>query len=536
MPIKDAAVPTKNIDYTISLPTELFLTAAPTKAAPQERPFREHLREAPPRESRADVAAFAPPPPPNEPQRTSNDEQSGDERDRVEAADSAASSDASGATQQDAPATADHAAAPQQESAAAGAASGEDDRQHADSTPANRAADESSVLSSADPSQAGAAEGVAGAQDAAADPTSLTAGAPPNSIAAATELEEGQGAATATSEGDEDPAAESSDSVQLRASDPASGNSAAPSAAAQSAAGAGNFDDSVGPNGGSSVVALDAVDAHVEKDGKSERSHRKGQENRDHRAHAAKRTTPTEAATSQANGISGPADASPPSPSEGPLQPAKTSADAVELAAPPPPAQADQPANQAQGPSGEQATIGAARPDAAHPRAPAMLDRTPAPTANDGRPLSAAQQSRLVQRVAKAFDVARVRGEATIRLRLSPPELGSVRLEMQVVSGALAARMEVESHRTRDVLLENLGALRQRLAEQNVRVDRFDVDLLGQGAGQDLGHDDRPARQPPRGETFHDAGGPEGEDHSLGGAASHPRAGPPTDGVIDVII
>ena len=43
------------------------------------------------------------------------------------------------------------------------------------------------------------------------------------------------------------------------------------------------------------------------------------------------------------------------------------------------------------------------------------------------------------------------------------------------------ASVEAESSNARKLLLEHLPALRDRLAEQNIRVDRFDVDVRREG-------------------------------------------------------
>lgn len=101
----------------------------------------------------------------------------------------------------------------------------------------------------------------------------------------------------------------------------------------------------------------------------------------------------------------------------------------------------------------------------------------------EGSTLTAGQQARLVARVAKAFDTARMRGEAEIRLRLSPPELGSLKLEVRMESGAMTARLEVETVAAQQALTDNLGTLRQRLAEQNIRVEQFDIDLMDRDQG-----------------------------------------------------
>lgn len=105
--------------------------------------------------------------------------------------------------------------------------------------------------------------------------------------------------------------------------------------------------------------------------------------------------------------------------------------------------------------------------------------------------LNEADQSRFVQRVARAFQAAQNR-DGEIRLRLSPPELGSLRLEVKVQGGALTARIEAETTAARQLLLDNLPVLRERLAEQGVRVEQFDVDLTDRQPG---GLPDGPANE-----------------------------------------
>lgn len=98
------------------------------------------------------------------------------------------------------------------------------------------------------------------------------------------------------------------------------------------------------------------------------------------------------------------------------------------------------------------------------------------PTLSDGNRL------RLVQRVARAFQSASA-NDGSIKLRLSPPELGSLRIEIKVDGGQMNARLDAETPAARDTLLENLPALRDRLQQQDIKVVRFDVGLLGQSPG-----------------------------------------------------
>jgi flagellar hook-length control protein FliK len=94
--------------------------------------------------------------------------------------------------------------------------------------------------------------------------------------------------------------------------------------------------------------------------------------------------------------------------------------------------------------------------------------------------------ARFVSRVARAVQTAHERG-TPLQLRLSPPELGTLRLELTVRGGALTASIETDNANARQVLLDNLPALRDRLAEQNVRIERFDVDVRRDGTGDGSG-------------------------------------------------
>ena len=108
-----------------------------------------------------------------------------------------------------------------------------------------------------------------------------------------------------------------------------------------------------------------------------------------------------------------------------------------------------------------------------------------------GPSMSEVDRARFVQRVARAFHAADEQG-GQVRLRLSPPELGALRLEVTVRDGVMTARLETETQSAKNLLLDHMPMLRERLAEQNIRVERFDVDLMN---GQSGGTPDRPGDQ-----------------------------------------
>ncbi len=106
-------------------------------------------------------------------------------------------------------------------------------------------------------------------------------------------------------------------------------------------------------------------------------------------------------------------------------------------------------------------------------------------TGGEGAPLSDIDRVRFVQRVARAFHhVGEAGGE--VRLRLSPPELGVVHIEVAMREGVMSARLEAETPAARALLYDNLPALREKLSQQDVRIEKFDVELLDrQTTGQD---------------------------------------------------
>ncbi len=90
--------------------------------------------------------------------------------------------------------------------------------------------------------------------------------------------------------------------------------------------------------------------------------------------------------------------------------------------------------------------------------------------------------ARFVRRVARAFRALGSRG-GPVRLRLSPPELGSLRMEVTVRNGMMTARLEAETPMARSLLLDQLPALRDRLAQQDIKIEQFEVDLMGRSPG-----------------------------------------------------
>jgi len=170
----------------------------------------------------------------------------------------------------------------------------------------------------------------------------------------------------------------------------------------------------------------------------------------------------------------------------------------------------------------------------APPRLPLSLAaRTAEPSPTTPR-ITDADQVRFLQRVARAFQTFGDRG-GQIRLRLSPPELGSLLMEVKMDAGVMTARLEAETAAARTLLLDNLPALRERLAEQNIRVEQFDVDLADRRGG---GTGDRPWEDPDSPAPRSDSSSPTpAETDEPGGNENGPAdAWPESEDTLNVVI
>lgn len=91
------------------------------------------------------------------------------------------------------------------------------------------------------------------------------------------------------------------------------------------------------------------------------------------------------------------------------------------------------------------------------------------------------QQIRLIQRVARGFERIGDQG-GNIRLRLHPPELGSLAMTVRVEGKTLSAEIVTETVQARQALVDNLPQLKQQLADNGLTIEKFDVRVMDQQA------------------------------------------------------
>ncbi len=98
------------------------------------------------------------------------------------------------------------------------------------------------------------------------------------------------------------------------------------------------------------------------------------------------------------------------------------------------------------------------------------------PAAVQARPVLEITRSDMSQKLSSFIQQASESGKA-MRIRLDPPELGSMQIEVGRVNGQVVARIEVDNPHARALVLEQLHLLRASLHQQNLRVDRLEVEI-----------------------------------------------------------
>ena len=75
-------------------------------------------------------------------------------------------------------------------------------------------------------------------------------------------------------------------------------------------------------------------------------------------------------------------------------------------------------------------------------------------------------------------------GESSARIQLEPPSLGKLQLDIVTVNSKVTGRITVENAEVRDIVQNNLSALRDSLVQSGLKVDSFDVQV-GHNGGTD---------------------------------------------------
>ncbi|MEX0655197.1 MAG: flagellar hook-length control protein FliK [Phycisphaeraceae bacterium] len=109
-----------------------------------------------------------------------------------------------------------------------------------------------------------------------------------------------------------------------------------------------------------------------------------------------------------------------------------------------------------------------------------------------GQPMmSEADAQANASRLARAMNSAVNQGSGTLTVRMTPPEMGTVRIQLQMQAGTVNATLHAEGEGARTLLSQQLSQLRQSLEGQGLTVERLSVQSMnGSASSQTQNHSD----------------------------------------------
>jgi flagellar hook-length control protein FliK len=111
-------------------------------------------------------------------------------------------------------------------------------------------------------------------------------------------------------------------------------------------------------------------------------------------------------------------------------------------------------------------------------------------TQKQDQPISLSQPERtIIHQMVDRIRMVTRNGVHEIRIQLDPPELGQVNMKIELNNSHLAARFTVDSEAVKQTVETHLNQLRDALAEQGIKVEKFDVHVGHEGGDPSHGKD-----------------------------------------------
>jgi flagellar hook-length control protein FliK len=100
----------------------------------------------------------------------------------------------------------------------------------------------------------------------------------------------------------------------------------------------------------------------------------------------------------------------------------------------------------------------------------------------------------LVNQVGRQISRSILRGERVIKLHLHPPELGGIKIDVDIKDNTLKLGVITENSSVKELLLSNAHELRQALVEQGVKLEKLDIQI-SYNSGQTLTNSKESSKQ-----------------------------------------
>lgn len=119
-------------------------------------------------------------------------------------------------------------------------------------------------------------------------------------------------------------------------------------------------------------------------------------------------------------------------------------------------------------------------------------------TVSVGPTIDANQVEQLVERISSSIRQSQSTGQQ-LKIRLSPPELGTLQIEVSLKNGEYLAKLEVQNNHAQKVINDNIAQLKEALAKTGVSIDRIDVHI-----NTDASEDQRSSNSDAQSQTAND--------------------------------
>ncbi len=86
------------------------------------------------------------------------------------------------------------------------------------------------------------------------------------------------------------------------------------------------------------------------------------------------------------------------------------------------------------------------------------------------------QIEQLVERIVATVRQTQSTGQQ-LKIRLSPPELGTLQIEVSLKNGEYTAKLEVQNNRVQKVINDNMAQLKESLSKSGIAIDRIEVNI-----------------------------------------------------------
>ena len=83
----------------------------------------------------------------------------------------------------------------------------------------------------------------------------------------------------------------------------------------------------------------------------------------------------------------------------------------------------------------------------------------------------------IVDQVGKQISRSILRGDQLVTLQLKPPDLGTVRIEMDIKDHTLRLSMTADHHSVKELLLSNINELKEALVQHGIKLEKVDVQI-----------------------------------------------------------